>query len=258
LSALLDVVGPVGVISSVEISVNFKFLQPRNIKRMKRWFFFLRVATITTGTEFITLIVMKSFFILLVAVMISCAPPSKETSGVSESPAAEGSSVTPEPKPEFDQFLSLLPVVPLPFAVSCEKCCGHPAFDHDHPLVKKYVPEGAHPVGLIFKNERYSGILATYAGDMLIASVIVYDRSSGKKTSDRNFMTGYCGRDFDFESIQHFYITEDLLFNSVDTVYSYAMDSVSQEIVDTLKVEINQKAYYIDAHGRIEEKQLHQ
>jgi len=49
-------------------------------------------------------------------------------------------------------------------------------------------------VGVIFQDEKYVGVLVTYPADMIIPSVVVYDKA-GKITSKKDFLTHWCGSD---------------------------------------------------------------
>jgi hypothetical protein len=125
--------------------------------------------------------------------------------------------------------------------------------DRENELVKRYIPEGANPIGLIFKNENNVGILATYAADMLVPAMIIFDLT-GKKTDEKTFMTSWCGRDIDFLGLQYLKINNDLTLNSIDTTYSFELDDETQEIIDTVKTEISKTDFYITAEGKIAQK----
>jgi hypothetical protein len=188
--------------------------------------------------------------ILLSAILMSCSKGTKNslTDKVDSIKVIDQDTVYS--KDEFMSLVELLPKVNLPFEIYCEKCCDHPEFDRDNELVKKYIPEGANPVGLIFKNENHVGVLATYAGDMLIPAVLIFDLT-GRKTDEKTFMTGWCGRDIDYLGLQYFKINIDLTLNSTDTSYSFILDDKTQEIIDTVKTEILTTDFYVSADGKI-------
>ena len=131
---------------------------------------------------------------------------------------------------DFIKFVSLLPKLKLPFEVNCEKCCDHPKIDYDNELVKKFNPEGSAIVGLIEKTSDRVVILVTYSADMIIPSVKVYDLE-GKLTGQMNFMTGYCGGDFEYYASQFFRVRSGLSFSSIDTSYYLKMDTVHFEVI---------------------------
>jgi hypothetical protein len=198
---------------------------------------------------------MRPFIILLAVILLNCSQQTKDqlADTSDHDSSLVNSEINAKTDTEFSRFTSMLPKIILPLSLSCEKCCDYPEIDSENELIKKYLPEGARLVGLIFKNEKHAGILVTYAGDMLIPSVVIYDLA-GKKLSDQNFMTGWCGRDYDFLQVQYFTIDADHTLHSIDTAWSFEMDSASQEIIDTVKMEISKKDFYINTDGQIVEK----
>jgi hypothetical protein len=157
-----------------------------------------------------------------------------------------------EESASFNAYLDALPKIPLPYEVYCEKCCEHPGLNAD---IKNYLPEGATLVGLIFRNEKHAGLLVTYAGDMLIPAVVVFDLN-GNKVDEETFMTQWCGLDLanDFAGLQYFRINNDLTLNETDTIYTFARDRASKEIRDTVKSEIETRDFYINSEGKIVER----
>jgi hypothetical protein len=198
---------------------------------------------------------MKLFLALLAVILINCSQRANDQlANTSDRDSAVADSEIPaKTDAEFLRFTSMLPVIDLPLELSCETCCSHPEIDRENELIKRYAPEGSRLAGLIFKNEKHAGILTTYAADLIIPSVIVYDLT-GKKISEQNFMTNWCGRDYDFLQIQHFRINADHTLHSIDTAWSFEVDSASQEIIDTVKIEISKKDFYINTDGQIAEK----
>jgi len=154
---------------------------------------------------------------------------------------------------DFQEFILLLPKIGLPFSIFCADCCAHTEFDFSNELFGKYLPEGSYPVGIISNKNDFIILLVTYAGDMRIPSLVVYD-TYGKILDDKNFMTGYCGGELDFSNSQYFEINEDLTIHSTDTIYNFKLDSITHEIIDTIKLEVSKKEYQINSNGQIVEK----
>lgn len=199
------------------------------------------------------MILSRILSIALVAALIACSPKSNETSTDKDS-----LQVGDELKPGtagFADFLSALPRIKLPYEVYCEKCCDHPDLEKYADLVSRYVPEGATVVGLIFQNERHAGILVTYAADMFIPSVVVYDKT-GKITSEEKFLTAWCGRDVDYVGLQYLTITSEKSIVETDTSYSLEIDSLASKILDTTKTEVSRKNFFVDNDGRITQGDL--
>jgi len=192
------------------------------------------------------------FAIFISLIPIGCSKPSRESITTEQDSVKITNQDTVGSKGEFMKLVALLPKVNLPFEVYCEKCCEHLPMSLDEELAEKYLPEGASPVGLIFSNERYTGILVTYPADILVPAVVVYD-STGKKTDEKTFFTA-CGWDVDYLGLEYFRINADLTLNSTDTSYSFSIDNKTQEIVDTVKTEIVSTDYYINANGKITQK----
>jgi hypothetical protein len=154
---------------------------------------------------------------------------------------------------DFQKFISSAPKINLPFTTYCAYCCDYPIIDNDNILLKKYLPEGASLVGLVSTNKKYSVILVTYPADMIIPSIVVYDYD-GKVIDEKNFMTNYCGQEYDFLGLQYFYINKDLTFSEIDTSFTFQMDSITNMIIDTIETEVSQKSYFINSNGKIDEK----
>lgn len=68
-----------------------------------------------------------------------------------------------------------------------------------------------------------------------------------------NFMTGYCGGDFEYYGRQFFSITPDLLFNWIDTTYYLKMDTIDYHVTDTTKIEIKKKQFSVNEKGEVVE-----
>jgi hypothetical protein len=88
---------------------------------------------------------------------------------------------------------------------------------------------------------------------MIIPSVVIYDLT-GKKINEKNFLTGWGGRDYDYLNLQYFKINADYTMSSIDTAHTFEMDSVNENILDTIKTEISAKNFYINTEGQIVEK----
>jgi hypothetical protein len=157
---------------------------------------------------------------------------------------------------DFMKFVSLLPKLKLPFETNCEKCCSHPRMDYDTALIERFRPKGSAIVGLIEKTDDRVIILVTYPGDVLVPSVKVYDRE-GKLTGQMDFMTSYCGGDFEYYGRQFFRITSDLSFSNIDTSYYLKMDTVDYHVIDTTKIEITKKDFSINDKGEVVENNAH-
>ncbi|MFZ7132992.1 MAG: hypothetical protein ACOWWR_11595, partial [Eubacteriales bacterium] len=80
-----------------------------------------------------------------------------------------------------------------------------------------------------------------------------YD-SLGQLTGEMNFMTNLCGEDFEYLNRSQFVINQDLTFQTSDTTYYFKLDTASMEIIDTIKIEVTEKAFFIDNSGKIIEK----
>ena len=152
----------------------------------------------------------------------------------------------------FMKFVSLLPKLKLPFETNCERCCDHPEIDYDNELIKQFRPEGSAIVGLIDKTSDKVIILVTYAGDIRVPSVKVYDLK-GKLTGQMNFMTRYCGGDLEYYGQQFFSISSDGSFSSIDTSYYLKMDTVDYHVIDTTKIEITRRVFIINNKGEFVE-----
>ena len=154
---------------------------------------------------------------------------------------------------EFKKYISLIPLLELPYVTSCENCCNHSELDDNDPLIRKFKPEGSSIVGLIQKNDERIVLLVTYPADQLVPSVKVYD-PNGRLSDEMNFMTNLCGEDFEFLNRSQFIISKDLTFQTFDTAYYFKLDTASLEIIDTISTEITIKAFCIDGSGKLIEK----
>lgn len=136
--------------------------------------------------------------------------------------------------------------------VNCERCCDHPKIDYDNKFVNKFTPAGWKIVGLIEKRSEKVVILFTYPADVIIPSVKVYDLG-GRLTGGMDFMTNYCGGDFEYYGVQFFRINSDYSFSSIDTSYYLQMDTVDYHVIDTTKIEIATKEFTINSKGEVVE-----
>jgi len=154
---------------------------------------------------------------------------------------------------DFMKFVALLPKVTLPFETNCEKCCDIPKLDYDNELVKKFSASGGHGIiGLIEKTDDRVIFLVTYAADGIIPTIEVRNLQ-GELLGQKSFLTNYCGGDPGYYGHQYVRINPDISLTSIDTSYYFVLDSVTYNIIDTSKVEIQRKDYSIDRNGKIVE-----
>lgn len=154
---------------------------------------------------------------------------------------------------DFRDFILLIPQIKLPFQTYCENCCDHPKIDYDNKLIKRFIPEGSSVVGLFSIAENFVAILVTYPGDMIIPSIVTYDKY-GKKLDEQGFMKNWCGREIDYLGLQYFKINDDYTITTIDTSYTFRMDSITDKIIDTIKIEITKNDYFINQKGKILKK----
>lgn len=178
----------------------------------------------------------KPFWFLLL--LISCTSKQTETK-------------TDTTDSDFQKFISLIPKVELPYQVYCSDCCNHPEIELPAEL-EKYKPAGSQIVGVIFNNEKYVGVLTTFAADMIIPTVNVYNQN-GELISKQNFMADWCDRDYDFMQKQYFNISKEGVLSEIDTAYYFEMDSITQKIIDTTKIEFAEMNYFLNNDGKIVE-----
>jgi len=187
---------------------------------------------------------MTRIFILILLGLACCTSDKKQNAEI-----GQGNSI---PENDFIKFISLLPIIKLPYEINCEKCCDHPKMDYENPLIQKFRPEGSAIVGLVKKTDDKVILLVTYPADVLVPSIEVYDLE-GKLTGKMDFMTGYCGGDFEYYGRQFFRITPDLSFSSIDTSYYLKMDTIDYHVIDTSKIEITRKDFSINEKGEVVE-----
>ncbi|MBK6527144.1 MAG: hypothetical protein IPG07_17300 [Crocinitomicaceae bacterium] len=156
-----------------------------------------------------------------------------------------------------NDFLSLVrssPKIELPFSMYCEDCCGQQA---DAVLSKKmgsYLPEGSSLIGVIMQTDSLVVLLASYAADWIIPAVTVHNLS-GDLIDEKVFMGEWCGTDFGYFGKQYFTISQDFVFTEIDTSFTFLMDSVTYDIIDTLRTEIVHTKFVISNSGiLLEEK----
>jgi hypothetical protein len=152
----------------------------------------------------------------------------------------------------FNAYLDLLPIVTLPFETNCDRCCNHPDIDYDNQLISRFRPEGSAIVGLVGRTNDKAIILVTFAADMLVPSLKVYDLT-GKLLGEQNFITNYCGGDSAYYGQQFLRINHNLTITQIDSLWHFALDSVDYHITDTTKIEVTKENYRIDDNGEIVE-----
>ncbi len=187
---------------------------------------------------------MKRLSYFLLTILISCTNVKKEDTNHSED------TTEIKPNAEFLSFIDMLPPVPLPFEVNCEKCCGHAKLDYENELVKKFWPKGSAIVGVLGKTDKHIIVLVTYPGYLLVPSIKIFDME-GKIVNEQNFMTSYCGGDEDFYSSQFFAINGDLTITTSDTVFNLIRDTITYKAIDTTSIEITVQNFRISHDGVI-------
>jgi hypothetical protein len=153
----------------------------------------------------------------------------------------------------FLEFVSELPKVKVPFEVYCTKCCEHPKYNSDDVRLSKYFPESSAFMGVISQNDKYVSVLVTYPADMIIPSVVIYD-INGVKIDEKTFMGDWCDRDIDYLGLQYFIIDKNYLLMEIDTGYSFKMDSLNSQIIDTTDIEISKQIFFVNDQGKITEQ----
>ncbi len=83
-----------------------------------------------------------------------------------------------------------------------------------------------------------------------IPSILVYD-SNGRKVDRKDFLTGWCGRDYDYLELQYLMVNRDYTFTSIDTAYTYTMNPETDKVIDTIKSEISRKDFFINSDGKV-------
>jgi len=154
---------------------------------------------------------------------------------------------------DFQGFISLLPQIDLPYLTYCLDCCEHPEIDFSNKLFEKYLPEGSYPVGIVSNGDNFVSILVTYPGDMMIPTIVIYDLN-GKIIDEKHFMTKFCGREYDSSYVQYLVIYENLNIREIESVFYLEIDSLTNEITDTINLELSETDYLINKNGKIIEK----
>jgi hypothetical protein len=186
---------------------------------------------------------MTKILLLTFLGLTSCSVEKNEPSGTeTQQTAIDGN--------EFSRYLDLLPKVSILYETNCEHCCTHLSLDDDNALVRKYRPEGAAIVGLVSRTDERAILLVTFAADMIIPSLKVYDLS-GNLTGEMNFMTNYCGGEPGFYSSQFFKINTNNSFSQIDTLYEMTIDTLTYNILDTASIKITAKHFIINKAGEI-------
>jgi hypothetical protein len=192
---------------------------------------------------------------LVTSILFSCSTGIKEN--VTNNVDSTGIEFTKETTTEFTRAISVLPQLTLPFQIYCEKCCDMSKVDQENESIRKFIPAGTGLVGIINKNDKHVAILTTFAADMIVPVVRVYDLN-GKQLSEQGFMTGWCGRDVDFLGKQYFTIGTDMTLSDIDSSYSFEMDSTYVTILDTHKIEVRRIQYRVNEDGLIVENNARQ
>lgn len=149
---------------------------------------------------------------------------------------------------DFLVLCDSLPKIELPFELYCEECCLHPDLSSLQSKIIDYLPEGSSFLGIIEVNEDYVSILVTYAADWSIPAVIVFT-SNGYIIDKEVFLGGYCGSDYGFLSKQYLFINSSTELLEIDSLLHLTYEEETFEIKDTIKLEIETKAFNIDRNG---------
>jgi hypothetical protein len=151
---------------------------------------------------------------------------------------------------EFQKLCKTLPKVNLPYSVYCVDCCSQPKLTDRQSDIIAYLPEGSTFVGVIESNNNYISLLVTYPADWIIPAVIVLTKD-GNLIDEKVFLGGYCGNDYGYIGKQYFFISENIELLEIDTAYYVRYNEETYDIIDTTKIEIQNKKFSIGKNGKI-------
>lgn len=188
---------------------------------------------------------------VVISILFSCSSGIKET--VKNSVDSAEIEPANENETEFTRLISTLPQLTLPFQIYCEECCDLSKVDQKNKLMRKFIPEQVGVLGIIDKNEKHVTLLTTFATDMIVPVVRVYDLN-GKELSEKGFMGDWCGQYIDFVGKQYFRVGTDKVLSDIDSTYFFEMDATHVTILDTTKIEIRETQFHVNEDGLIVEK----
>lgn len=156
---------------------------------------------------------------------------------------------------DFDNYIKRIPRIELPYYTSCGSCCVVSQIEIDTILVKKFNPNNLEIIGKLVLNNGFIGVLYAGGGDYLAPGLFVYDLK-GNKLSEQAFMGNLCGRTGEFYGNYYLEINEKYQFIETDSIFIFKLDSFSNNIIDTVKKEINILEYEINEKGEILKKKV--
>ncbi|MFZ1807905.1 MAG: hypothetical protein WAU36_11805 [Cyclobacteriaceae bacterium] len=110
----------------------------------------------------------------------------------------------------FADYINRIPSINLPFEFSCDSGLVWPSINYENNVVKKYKPEGAGILGILFQDDDEVGFIYTYPADRIIPIVEIYDLSGNKYGNTSLFELSDCVSDLYYNRITRGIITQDL------------------------------------------------
>ena len=155
-------------------------------------------------------------------------------------------------KSDFDQYLEQIDKIETPVTFHSTKYSGTTKYqNYKTELFKKYGKSGSHELqGLIYKNERFVGLLFNIIGDINRPFLITYDRQGNKIDSLNIFPNA--NSSLNTETVDHATIYSDNKIEIISESKTWELNNTSDDIVKgTDKLKVDTLQFSIDNKGKI-------
>ncbi len=154
----------------------------------------------------------------------------------------------------FADYVAQMPVVELPFEMSCWQDIKIPSTDFPDSVIKKYAPEGTHLIGKLFESGDYVAILyLNNHADSPLPVIVVNHKWWGYHMSTLQLFN-QCGSEELEDIMEHLSIKKDMFITLTDSTIVYSEDADGNRSDEPDRVDITHKQFYINNEGKLVKK----
>ena len=129
----------------------------------------------------------------------------------------------------LQQYLDMLPVVPLPLDFVCEEGFDVPELKYEEGVVQRHKPEGAAIIGLLYQTPGEALIIYGYSADIFYPIISKIDEKGDEVGEIRLFPLRDCVNDAGYEAKTYGKITEDFQVVTRTVQYTWNPNGSSSE-----------------------------
>jgi hypothetical protein len=188
----------------------------------------------------------RSLLILLFFGQLGCNEVTQKTTSPLEWENIENHVIDSD----FQKYLNLIPTMSLPYSTICSNDYID-LVEVDSELKSKYiVEEWEMPYRKIPSKGNFIVILYVVPADILKPIIRTYNLS-GKMLSSQAIFDNYCGAQPGSIRNATLVIQPNLIISQIDSIWTYRMDSLENEIDGSRKLRVNKNEFSIQETGEI-------